>query len=337
MQFEIADENSAVQLGAATKPDADSLHPLFVIDRNGDGGEIGDAKETVTTIEQHMLDNNTSNAPVCKVSQEGKGSDIERNEKEDGNDSKDFDAASVSSKASSLDSADKLENFSTAKIAITNDGGQSKIVAPAPVDEKDSSSDDTASNHFASFVEDDSSDDDSQIITQQPRKRRRLNNDENLNDEFEVSFHSNQEQTTAQESSSLLNPKTRQKVVRALGLFYTMIRKHHSSMVSEMELRRRAKVPIVYLETKYGFEVDIAVGGHQGMDTSQLAETLVKHYKSFSPVVLFLKVLLTQQDLDKPFTGGLGSYKLYVLVAHHVSIIDALLTDVHHLISLLFF
>lgn len=41
---------------------------------------------------------------------------------------------------------------------------------------------------------------------------------------------------------------------------------------------------------------------------------------SFATVVLFLKILLAQQDLDKPFTGGLGSYKLYVLVAHHVSL-----------------
>jgi hypothetical protein len=35
-------------------------------------------------------------------------------------------------------------------------------------------------------------------------------------------------------------------------------------------------------------------------------------------VILVLKVLLAQQDLDKPFTGGLGSYKLYVLLAHHL-------------------
>jgi len=27
---------------------------------------------------------------------------------------------------------------------------------------------------------------------------------------------------------------------------------------------------------------------------------------------------LEQQDLDKPFTGGLGSYKLYVMVAYHL-------------------
>jgi hypothetical protein len=41
-------------------------------------------------------------------------------------------------------------------------------------------------------------------------------------------------------------------------------------------------------------------------------------YNSFSTVVLFLKVLLSQQSLDTPFTGGLGSYKLYVLVADHL-------------------
>jgi hypothetical protein len=38
---------------------------------------------------------------------------------------------------------------------------------------------------------------------------------------------------------------------------------------------------------------------------------------SFAVVVLLLKVLLAQQGLDKPFTGGLGSFKLYVLVANH--------------------
>lgn len=32
-----------------------------------------------------------------------------------------------------------------------------------------------------------------------------------------------------------------------------------------------------------------------------------------------MKVLMAQQGFDKPFTGGLGSYKLYVLVAYHVS------------------
>lgn len=31
-----------------------------------------------------------------------------------------------------------------------------------------------------------------------------------------------------------------------------------------------------------------------------------------------MKILMSQQNLDKPFIGGLGSYKLYILVAHHI-------------------
>jgi DNA polymerase sigma len=45
----------------------------------------------------------------------------------------------------------------------------------------------------------------------------------------------------------------------------------------------------------------------------------MERFQSFAAVVLFLKAILAQQDLDKPFTGGLGSYRLYVMVAHHVS------------------
>jgi len=40
---------------------------------------------------------------------------------------------------------------------------------------------------------------------------------------------------------------------------------------------------------------------------------------SFSVVVLFLKVLLSQHKLDVPYSGGLGSYKLYVLLAYHIN------------------
>lgn len=45
---------------------------------------------------------------------------------------------------------------------------------------------------------------------------------------------------------------------------------------------------------------------------------MLLRFLSFSTVVLFLKALLHQHRLDVPFTGGLGSYKLYVLVAFHI-------------------
>jgi hypothetical protein len=56
-----------------------------------------------------------------------------------------------------------------------------------------------------------------------------------------------------------------------------------------------------------------------GQDTTYLSrQSICSCPYSFATVVLVLKVLLHQQDLDKPFTGGLGSYKLYVLVAYHI-------------------
>ena len=51
----------------------------------------------------------------------------------------------------------------------------------------------------------------------------------------------------------------------------------------------------------------------------EISSFLTRSCCSFATVVLFLKILLNQQGLDKPFTGGLGSYKLYVMVCHHVS------------------
>lgn len=64
--------------------------------------------------------------------------------------------------------------------------------------------------------------------------------------------------------------------------------------------------------------MNIALGGHNGIDTSHFAKMQCEKYKSFASVVLILKMLLRQMDLDKPFTGGIGSYKLYVLVAYHL-------------------
>lgn len=67
-----------------------------------------------------------------------------------------------------------------------------------------------------------------------------------------------------------------------------------------------------------GVEFDISIGGQNGADTSLYAGKQCKRYESFAPVVLALKIIMAQQDLDTPFTGGLGSFKLYVLVAHHI-------------------
>jgi len=84
------------------------------------------------------------------------------------------------------------------------------------------------------------------------------------------------------------------------------------------EVRRFAKVPILAFETQIGIDAEVSIGELDGADTSAYASSQTQRFNSFAPVVLLLKILLKQADLDKPFTGGLGSYKLYVMVAYHI-------------------
>jgi DNA polymerase sigma len=109
----------------------------------------------------------------------------------------------------------------------------------------------------------------------------------------------------------------RRMAVNALAALGKIL--YRNPILHTVVVRRNARVPIIVISTQFGFEGDIALGGHNGADTSQYANAQVEKYASFAPIVVFLKILLGQQELDKPFTGGLGSYKLYVLVAHHVS------------------
>ncbi|KAL7545244.1 hypothetical protein ACHAWF_008597 [Thalassiosira exigua] len=119
--------------------------------------------------------------------------------------------------------------------------------------------------------------------------------------------------------------KIRTYVLSALRSLTRQLRR--SSFTHTIECRSKARVPIINCGTRTGFEGDIAVGGHNGVDTSTYADSQVKRFRrycdchlppSFAPIVLLLKVLLAQQGFDKPFTGGLGSFKLYVIVAYHI-------------------
>jgi len=134
---------------------------------------------------------------------------------------------------------------------------------------------------------------------------------------MELSVTSNNNNTQA--AAVVVGPrgKTRTRVVSTL-LCLTRQLRMSSHYVHTIECRTKARVPIINCSTRMGFEGDIAIGGHNGVDTSMYAQVQSARYCSFAPVVVVLKIIMSQQGLDKPFTGGLGSYKLYVLVAYHI-------------------
>lgn len=54
-------------------------------------------------------------------------------------------------------------------------------------------------------------------------------------------------------------------------------------------------------------------------DTTAIVQSLKEKCRHALQILSsFLKVYLYQLGLDKPFTGGLGSFKLYVMIAHIV-------------------
>ncbi|CAB9529820.1 expressed unknown protein [Seminavis robusta] len=134
-------------------------------------------------------------------------------------------------------------------------------------------------------------------------------------DDMQVSFvahpTNNGKNTTIGPSGAV-----RAEVVNVLNSLGNILRRRQ--FTKSVTVIRKARVPIVKFQTKLGFEGDVAMGGHNGTDTSQFAMSQVQRFKSFATVVMALKIMLWQQGLDIPFHGGLGSYKLYVLVAHHL-------------------
>ena len=71
--------------------------------------------------------------------------------------------------------------------------------------------------------------------------------------------------------------KTRIHVISALQSLTRQLRR--SSFTHTIECRSKARVPIINCSTRTGFEGDIAIGGHNGVDTSMYALSQVKRFR----------------------------------------------------------
>jgi hypothetical protein len=130
--------------------------------------------------------------------------------------------------------------------------------------EDDSDSD--SSCESARLDVDDSADDDSRKLPQ-----------EQENEVMELSLTSGK-QSQKPVTKPVIGPtgKTRNKVVSVLLSLTNHLRR--SSFTHTIECRSRARVPIINCSTRTGFEGDIAIGGHNGTDTSLYAMSQVNRF-----------------------------------------------------------
>lgn len=98
---------------------------------------------------------------------------------------------------------------------------------------------------------------------------------------LEVSFVAEAKAThlTSNSTSPPIGPtgETRAEVVRALNRLSKRLRR--LQLAQHSHVRKLARVPIINMLTNFGYECDIAIGGHNGTDTSGYASTQCARFK----------------------------------------------------------
>ena len=189
-----------------------------------------------------------------------KGTAIEINE-DNNHDSDGDDSDVIVIDDSDDDDADKMASFYSrqSNSSATADTANSTSTSPINLLHEDDSDCDSASDDVDDSVDD---------FAQQQQE----------DEVMEISLTAGR---TSQQSLAkpVIGPtgKTRNRVVSVLLSLTNQLRR--SSFTHTIECRSRARVPIINCSTRTGFEGDIAIGGHNGVDTSLYALSQVNRFK----------------------------------------------------------
>ncbi|GMF51774.1 unnamed protein product [Phytophthora fragariaefolia] len=117
------------------------------------------------------------------------------------------------------------------------------------------------------------------------------------------------------------NPTVRRRKIRALRALQFLLKSQRPHF--QVKCLHKAKIPILMvLDTKTNLPIDIGVNrevfeaSEHGRSTSLARRLQSTLGAPFTTMVMFLKEFLHQFELDKPFTGGLGSFRVYMMVAY---------------------
>ncbi|XP_028811985.1 terminal nucleotidyltransferase 4B [Denticeps clupeoides] len=93
------------------------------------------------------------------------------------------------------------------------------------------------------------------------------------------------------------------------------LRKKNVADESSVKVLDKATVPIIKLTDSYTeVKVDISFNVQNGVKAAELIKDYKKKFPVLPYLVLVLKHFLLQRDLNEVFTGGIGSYSLFLMV-----------------------
>ena len=93
--------------------------------------------------------------------------------------------------------------------------------------------------------------------------------------------------------------------------------------VKECKLISKASVPIIKLfaiEKYNNMSIDISIQdeNHFGLKCVELVKNYIEEYKSLKPLVLAIKNILKQANLNDPYKGGISSYGLILMIVFYL-------------------
>ncbi|XP_060643846.2 terminal nucleotidyltransferase 4B [Anolis sagrei] len=92
------------------------------------------------------------------------------------------------------------------------------------------------------------------------------------------------------------------------------LRKHNVADKGSVKVLDKATVPIIKLTDSFTeVKVDISFNVQNGVKAADLIRDFIKKYPVLPYLVLVLKQFLLQRDLNEVFTGGIGSYSLFLM------------------------
>ncbi|CAK4078548.1 unnamed protein product [Aphanomyces euteiches] len=121
--------------------------------------------------------------------------------------------------------------------------------------------------------------------------------------------------TTPSTTTDTMSKTKRNQCVRFLHKAARYLRQDHPSYT--VEVRRWAKVPIINVVDKISkIEVDVSLGKEKPTAGDEIVAYYAGTYPIFNILVVLLKEFLYENSINKPYEGGIGSFRLYCMVTH---------------------
>jgi non-canonical poly(A) RNA polymerase PAPD5/7 len=108
----------------------------------------------------------------------------------------------------------------------------------------------------------------------------------------------------------------RETVLRTLA---ALLRRHN--LASDVTVIAKAKVPIIKFECVYGrYRIDVSINQTNGLDAAAWVSDWLRRMPAIRPLILAVKLLLSQRGMSEVFSGGLGSYSVICCVISFVQV-----------------